>query len=474
MSFTNTFRPTTQIHIGERADTGALASLETAMVIIGAKIESGTATLGELVQVFSAAQADVLFGLGSELANQLRWVYRGLQDAQTGGVRLYALPLAEPTGAIARVVAVNFGNTAAAEAGVVKLRIAGERISANVAAGDSPFLVSQALTEAVNARRRELLFTAEFSPQSCTLTAINKGSNANQIAVEVVSAPPGMSVEVEQTTAGVGEASIETALFALEAEDIQVVSISGHSIAAVTAAKAHVNKTWTALSKRWRWVFLGSRSLPESNQLSTIAEHRGIVVVCAKDAPNTPAQLAAYMAARVAAEPQPNRPFDAPMPLDSLYLAPKPLLDSEIETLGPRGIWLLDINGRRSGMISVRGVTTQTLVDGVRDDSQLDIGVSRSQVEFSRQLDAAIARNFSRVLKTDENKARVRDVCISVALGLETRNILRDVLALRDLFRVEDTSDDPSIPVDTVRIRVPASVIPALRHKHVDISLIVR
>lgn len=474
MAFSNTFQADTQIEIQRRAFSPGLAQLATTVALIGAKTAAGAATADMPVIVLDNADAETKFGVGSELAIMCRWAFQALADAQVRGVTILGVPAA-PAAGTARALTFTVTGTASA-AGENRAVINGVECVAAVAAGDAQNTSATNLQAAINARTREHGFTATVLANVVTATAESIGVNANEAQFSVPQTAQGVTILAAESVAGVGAVSIANALAALVTEDVQYLAIANHTTTDITATLAHVTSTWAPTARRWRWIVVGSRSLTEADTLAGAANERAIVVACTKNAITAPHFIAPYVAVRFAAIPQANQPMDN-LELLSVPKTPARLLDTEIETYGRRGVCLLDLNATGTRMRLVRAVTTQTTIGGITDTSQLDITVGRSQVEFARQLDAVyggpdfVNTDATPVLKTAATKQLMRSAAIRVARNLEAIKVLRDVDSFLPLFTVRDSTDDPSIPVDTVRVDAPAAVVPALRHKQVTIML---
>jgi phage tail sheath gpL-like len=121
--------------------------------------------------------ADQSFGQGSELANMFKAYFKN-----NFANEVWALPLAEATGAAAATGSVTI-NSAATEAGTISLYVAGTLVRVNVIPSQSVNDVATALADGINAAP-DLPCTAVAAAAVVTITAKWKGILGNEITLQ--------------------------------------------------------------------------------------------------------------------------------------------------------------------------------------------------------------------------------------------------------------------------------------------------
>lgn len=172
-------------------------------LIIGLKT-GGTAVADTLYTVTSAAQAKNLFGAGSQLHNDAEIYF---EDPTVTDLTMAAV--AEPTGVTASGD-VSFAGTATGS-GVLNLYIAGRKVAAEVAVGDTGTEIASALVSAITADT-SLPVSAAVNGGDDTqvdITAKEKGLNGNAIRLEFNintgdSTPAGITPSSSAMSSGAG------------------------------------------------------------------------------------------------------------------------------------------------------------------------------------------------------------------------------------------------------------------------------
>lgn len=172
------------------------------VLLVGQKTSAGSATAGVLVENLSSSGApeNALFGQDSMLAAMAR----GFKKVNKV-VQVDALPVDDDGSGVPRVVTFTIGGPSTA-AGTVTVVVGSEidhKFEVAVASGDSATDIADAITLAVNADPN-VPFTASNVAGLVTLTAVNDGTVANDLGIEVITAAAGvtLSVQVAETTAG--------------------------------------------------------------------------------------------------------------------------------------------------------------------------------------------------------------------------------------------------------------------------------
>ena len=145
-------------------------------LLIGQKLETGTAESEKPIAVSSAAMAKTLFGRGSMLARMVE-AYRGTDTLGT----LYCIAVDDAEGSAKASAQVAFTGEAS-ESGTVSLYIGSNLIRVGVAAKDAASDVCAAAASAINAQG-DLPVTAEAEDGTLTITSRNAGTLGNGILV---------------------------------------------------------------------------------------------------------------------------------------------------------------------------------------------------------------------------------------------------------------------------------------------------
>lgn len=197
-----------------------LATNPQTVLIVAQKTADGTAPENVPVQVFDTDTAGKLFGFGSHAARMVKAAMRAY-----GYVDLSVLPIADDTAGIAASGSLKLTGDATAQ-GVITLTVADTEISVAAATEDSADALATALTAAVNAER-DLPVTAQAATGTVTLTAKNKGTLGNGIALAYGNTVPGITPTLTKMTGGQKDPDIADALTASLPPTIRFIACRG-------------------------------------------------------------------------------------------------------------------------------------------------------------------------------------------------------------------------------------------------------
>lgn len=191
-------------------NTGAVdapSEMPWAVLLIGQKTATGTATPLEIVQITADGQGNNLFGDGSMLSREVE-AYR----SRSGRVPMYCLPLEDDATAVARVATLTYSGTAT-ESGEEVVYIGGKSAKVGVAKDDAAADVVADLVIAINAISN-CPVTASAVGAVLTLTFKNAGAQSNQIQVSTdyrgEKGAPGLSVVIADATSGATDPDLVT------------------------------------------------------------------------------------------------------------------------------------------------------------------------------------------------------------------------------------------------------------------------
>ena len=227
-----------------RAITG-LTGVTMKTVFYGQMLSSGSATALQMIKVSSEANAQELFGIGSQLALMFRKYFKNNQLNE-----VYAVPMEDDGSATAAEFLIELGGPATA-AGTMALYIDGDRVQAGVTSGMTAEEIASALTAAVNADVG-LGFTASTSGVTAgqfKIIAKNAGTVANQSDIRFNYAtddsfPTGVSLVSNTLTAGATDPDLDTAI---AATPDKIYSLFCHPYQDTT----NIGKLRTELTRRW-------------------------------------------------------------------------------------------------------------------------------------------------------------------------------------------------------------------------------
>lgn len=214
--------PLCQIEIN---NTGAVTGTATPlnnMLIIGQRLDTGTAAAGELINIFSSSQAQAKFGRGSMLAAMIA----DFKDLNTAA-NVYAIALDDDPAGTAAAGSLTVTGTATGN-GTLSVLIAGVRIRVGVESDDDAAVVSGALIDAINATPDVPVIAsapdapAENAP-NVLLTARHAGECGNDIDVRCnyytgETFPAGISVAVEAFSGGTANPELDDVIAAMGAQ----------------------------------------------------------------------------------------------------------------------------------------------------------------------------------------------------------------------------------------------------------------
>ncbi|AQW30505.1 phage tail protein [Ralstonia syzygii subsp. celebesensis] len=172
------------------------------VLLVGQKLDAGTAPAGELVRVTSTEDAKTKAGAGSMLA-QMAARYRKVDQT----FDLYMLPYADNAAGVAATGSINV-TSVATSSGTLALYIAQRTISVGIAAGETAAQTATAIAQAVTDAGADIPVTAAAAGAVVTLTARHRGTCGNDIDVRLnlygEEAPAGLALALTAMAGGTG------------------------------------------------------------------------------------------------------------------------------------------------------------------------------------------------------------------------------------------------------------------------------
>lgn len=176
-------------------------------VLIGQRTDAGETPTLEPTQIRSPLEADAAWGPGSMLAEMCRTF---LDNSDT---ELWAVAVDDAQGATPAVATLSFVGEATAS-GTLAVRIGGQLVRVGIAKGTSKEDAAAALAQKM-ADQPRLPCTHELADAMLGLTCKWAGETGNDIVVQILTAPAGLTVELVPFSDGATDPEVATALTTL-------------------------------------------------------------------------------------------------------------------------------------------------------------------------------------------------------------------------------------------------------------------
>lgn len=446
-------KPGAYIEFNTKLAVRTLPSNKQRLLIIGQRLAAGTVAALVPTSVFSDAQAAEYFGRGSML-------HQMIQAAITANryVEIQAIAVDDAAGSAAAVSTVTLAGTATA-AGTVTLSIAGVSVQAAVSSGQNAAAVAATLLPLLTAQTDWPVSTS-VSGAAITVTALNKGTLGNDVAIEFASATPGITATIAQATAGAVDPDITAALAVVFSSSHEVLVTPYNTQASLTTLRNHINSRSDAIEQRGAIGVYASRGTLSAATTLAGQINAGRLLGGLLPSTATPSyRVAAALAAVIAGEEDPARPLNN-LPLIGVSapnLANR-LSRTEQENALANGVTPLMVGPGEQVQI-VRAVTTYTTsAAGVPDISLLDVTTIRTVDYVRRACRERIVLRFPRDKQSARTPGKVRSELLDVLLKLEELEIIEAVEDNQDGLIVERDLQDPN----RLNARIPTDVVNGL------------
>ena len=432
-------------------------------LLIGQKLESGTAEEGVPVTVSTVAMAKKLFGRGSMLARMVD-AYRTVDSFG----QLVCIPLADGQSAGAAAGKVEITGTAL-EAGTLSFYIGGERLQVAVKEGDTGAQIAIALSDSISLSK-DLPVTAGAADGICTIAVRTKGTIGNGIQfalnlrglINGEATPSGISVTTTPMSGGTVDPEIDQAIEAMGDEQYDFIGCPYSDAVVLDAFKTEMNDTsgrWSPFRQIYGHVYTAKRgTLEELKTFGAARNDQHMTIVGVEPSMPTAVEevLAAYVArTAVFISADPARPTQTGA-LTGVMASPTQnrFILTERQTLLENGIATLTTV---SGTVQIeRAITTyQRNSMGDADASYLDSETLHTSAYVLRRLKSIITSKYARhKLASDGTRygagqaivtpSVIRGELVAEYARLETAGICEN----RDLFKkyliVERNADNPN------------------------------
>lgn len=203
--------------------TQGVAQLPHTVLIVGQKTSAGIATAAQVYAVESAAQGFTLFGTTSQIASAIA-AYKAV-DPLTD---VYACAVADSASTpVAATGSITWSGTATAS-GELPLYVGGRRISVSVVKGDTSAVVETTALAAAAQITNLPVTVAGDSGTGLDFTAVNLGTNGNQILLGVAlmdgeTVPAGLTVTVVAMASGATDPTYSAIVTAMGEDEYDTV-----------------------------------------------------------------------------------------------------------------------------------------------------------------------------------------------------------------------------------------------------------
>lgn len=418
-------------------------------LLIGFRLAAGSAPADAIVEVSGAGQADGLFGAGSQLAAMVK------SFAKVGTrARLYALPVDENGAGTAAAGTIALDGTATS-AGTLTARVGDQRVSIAVSAGMTAADAATALTAALTAAA-DLSVTAAAAAGTVTVTARQRGTHGNDVALGIDVAPAGLTPTVTQPTGGATNPSLATAIAAIDDSRYDSI-VSGISDAAnVALLETEAARRWQPDVKLPTHVFVAVRgTLSAMTTFGAARNSQHLTIVGAGLSPTPPWIVVAQVAARdaQATDAQPNRPRNGLVLPD----VEAPTLGERLDQ-GERNALLYDgvstLRVAHDGRVLIERLITayQVTPGGTADATYLSLETMRNLASTLLELLAVGARHERDLVAPDGTNvgpgvpvvtpATLRGELVAAYRSRERRGLVKDAAGFAESLVVELSETD--------------------------------
>lgn len=447
-------RPGSGVEFDLTSGSRGLVPVDRSMLLIGIA-KGGTVAAGVSTQIFSESDAETSFGVGTEVTLQCRMAL-AVSRLLGAAPKIYAIGIDEPGASVAATSQFAVSGTATA-GGEVVFRIAGRTMRASVANGDAAAAVATAMKTAIDRLAGQLPVTALVASANVNLTHRHTGVTGNDVVLEVVDKPAGISIALTQPTTGTGTVSVVAALDAALSRDYWTIGFAEHTATDITNFKTHSATAWGTTTKRYRFGFFADRvSLAAAQTLASGANDKTVIVGSYPLSPSLPSEIAAALATMAVIPEKPNYNHNGTsLPLYPPAMA-SVLNDAQIESALGSGVTPLTVDVTETYAKMERLITTQTTVGTTPYEGCLDIGNPFAIARVAKELDFELAlamqqRNVDASLLGD-----LRTIARERLRTRERSGWLQNVEAHMGELKVEP---HPTVPT-RILLEIPDSVVP--------------
>src|SRR6185295_13001440 len=286
------------------------------VLIIGQKTSSGSIAEAVPTKIFSEADAILYSGNGSMVHRMVKAAYLANPN-----LSLSIVNLSDGGSGVAATGTFTITGPATS-AGLLTVYIGNEVVTVAIASGDANTAVATALNAAIG-YLPGLPVSGGVSSGVVTVTAKNKGTVGNQIALAYTCTATGIGVTVVAMASGATDPTLQTALTAVYAKRYHIIispynnltsdlsTLATYSGSPVATLKTHVDAVSGATEmRRSRAVIAQNGSLSLTTTLAGNVNDGRIVLAYLRGTRNTPCEVAAAFGATWATMDDPSQQLD--------------------------------------------------------------------------------------------------------------------------------------------------------------------
>jgi len=448
-------------------------------LLVAQKLATGT--VDELIPTLigNADAGEGYFGIGSQLSEMIRAF-----KAANPYTELWAVAIDDDGAATAGTHTVTFSGTATAD-GEVAMYIAGTRVAVPVTSGDGAAAVSTAMSAAIVAHNSysRLPFTSAEATSVVTLTARNKGTQANEVDVRVnyqanELLPAGITAVIAAGVTGATDPAISEAITAMGDTQYNMIASSFNDATNIALMETELTTRWGPMEQKeghFLVVDQGTQSALTSignarnSEHTTILEMGGLVAFSPTPTYIAAATAAAVVSASVSIDPA--RPFQTLALPGVLPPAESDRFNrTERNTLLTDGIATHYVDGGGVVRIERMSTTYQTNPLGATDPSYRDLNTMATLPLLRYEVRTLIALRFPRHKLADDGTifdpgqavvtpTSIKALLISLARDWEGRALIENLDQFKTDLIVERNSSD----VNRVDMRQSPDLVNQLR-----------
>ena len=418
------------------------------MLLIAPMLNSGSQPPLTPISLFSDTEAASLFGAGS-------WAHLCVTQAFTNNAYLDLTVIGVPdadAGIAATASLTISGN--ATSVGVATVTLAGIDYQIAIATGEAADSIATRLMAVIN--QPQSLVTATATAGTIQLTAKNKGSIGNEIALSTHVTASDIMMTVNAFADGDVNADITAALDKVAGKRYHIICNTLADDKNAQALANHVTNVSNAIEKRGCIGVMGWRgSLASGTTFAGKLNDGRITIAWYKNAIESNAIIATGYAAVLAFEEDPAKPLNN-LQIKGLTVtndADWPLY-AEFNNALYNGLTPLHVvNNKVQIMRAVSSYTKNAT--GTDDPALLDITTIRTLDYVRDAIDQRIALRFPNDKLSSRTPLRVRSEILDVLNLCDEAEILEEVMANKDKLIVQRNLNNPNqldaiIPADVV------------------------
>lgn len=382
-----------------------LAVIPNRVLLIGARLSTGSVAAGVLTRILSKDDGPVMFGRGSQLAQMIE-AFKSVNKF----TEVWAIALTGAGTAATKTITVTGPATSA---GTLHFLVQGKPVDVAVASGDAQNAIASAIDAAFAAYEADWLYTFGVATNVVTGTCRHLAAFGQDFDIrlnyydrQALDMPAGVTIAIADAVSGATDPDVTTALAAVGDEWFTTIVCGFNLDANVDILEAYAEEHWGPLIQQDVQCWVGFRGT--DTEALTYAGSRNSqfshVIPTGDNTPLSPWQWAALFAGVSTSEPDPARPRQNMKVLGCLPPIREELWTrEERQALLEAGVstWIVDTAG---AVYIERIVTTYTTnASGIADPTfrNLETMLTLAAIRYTTR--ARIALKYPRHKLADDN-----------------------------------------------------------------------